>query len=108
MTPGTRLASVSSRVLRAETFDLMVSPAIADLQFESAAATRVRRLRSYAGVWRACAGALGHDVALTLRAPFVDEAHRVALQADVLTLAGLALFQVCYYAAMISMLMARR
>jgi len=100
--PGTRLTTVSSRFLRAETFDLMVSPAIADLQFEAPTASRVRRLQSYAGVWRACCGALCQDIALTLKAPFVDEARRAALQSDVLTFAWLTLFQVCYYAGMLT------
>ena len=101
--PGTRLAIVSSRLLRVETFDLMVSPAIADLQFEAPTAGRVRRLQSYMGVWRAFRGALCQDIALTLRAPFVDEARRSALQSNVLTFAGLTLFQACYYAAMLTL-----
>ena len=102
MIPGTRLALLSSRFLRAETFELMVSPAIADLQFEAPAASRVRRIRSYAGVWRACGGALGQDIALTLKAPFVDKTRRAALRSDVLTFAWLTLFQACYYASMLT------
>ena len=107
MTPGSRLAVVSSRLLRAETFDLMVSPAIADLQFESPAATRLHQLRNYIGVWRAFCGALGHDVVATLRAPFVDEARRVVWQSNLLMFAGLAFFQACYYACMATLLLAR-
>ena len=103
MIPGTTLAIVSSRFLRAETFDLMVSPAIADLQFEASGATPTRRLRSYAGVWRALCGALGQDIILTLEAPFVDAARREALQSNVLTFAGLTLFQACYYAGMLTL-----
>ena len=105
MIPGTRLAVVSSRLLRAETFDLMVSPAIADLQFEAPAASRARRVQGYVGVCRAFSGALWQDIAVTLKAPFVDEARLASFQSDVLTFASLALFQACYYAAMLTMLL---
>jgi hypothetical protein len=105
--PGTKLASVSSRFLRAETFDLMVSPAIADLQFEIPCATRLRRLQTYAGVWRAFLGALGYDIVTTVRAPFEDEARRVVWQSNLLMFAGLAFFQACYYACMATLLLAR-
>ena len=55
---GTRLASLARRLLHEDTFDLVVSPAIADLQFEE---------RGYAGVWVALAGACARDVGGDLR-----------------------------------------
>ena len=108
MTPGMRLAIVSSRLLRAETFEMIVSPAIADLQFEAPRSTWPRRLQHYIAVWRAFWGAMAHDLAFTIRAPFADEARRVAFQSNVLTFASLALFQAFYYACMATMLLARK
>ncbi|MGH9199210.1 MAG: hypothetical protein ACRD1T_26215, partial [Acidimicrobiia bacterium] len=68
MIPGTQHTSLSSRILHADTFALMVSPAIADLQFEAPEASRMCLLRSYAGVWRAFVGALSHDLVCDLSA----------------------------------------
>lgn len=69
MSRGTQIARIGARLLRADTVDLVMSPAIADLQFEGidAAASRWQLLRAYAGVWRAFGGALSWDLARTLQ-----------------------------------------
>lgn len=63
MIPGSRLAAFFARVVRVESFRLVVAPAIADLQFERPAASRFKRARNYIGVWRAFGGALVVDFA---------------------------------------------
>jgi hypothetical protein len=64
---GEWIARVARRLIRDRTYQLTVSPAIADLQHEPAASARHRFL-GYAAVWRALAGAiridLAHDVAI--------------------------------------------
>lgn len=106
MIPGSRLAIISARVLHPETFALMVSPAIADLQFEGGGG-RARLIRSYIGVWRAVCGALWHDMTCNVRALCADDARRLALQSNVMTFAWLMLFQVCYYFGALTLAFAR-
>ena len=85
--PGTWLAQLGQRCLHGETFALVVSPAIADMQFESPSGL-VPRARHYVAVWKAFAGALCCDV--------LDDAR--ALRDDIPTLAMLTMLQVSYYA----------
>ena len=81
-------------VLHADTFDAIVSPAIADLQFESSSAGWVRSARGYAGVYVAIAGAVGVDLAGDLR----------ALSGDAGTLSRLVLMQTCYYTCLLTLM----
>lgn len=69
MSLGTQIARIGARLLRADTVDLVMSPAIADLQFEGINVTtsRWQLLRAYVGVWRAFGGALSWDLARTLQ-----------------------------------------
>ena len=76
MTPGTRLASVLSHCLRQESFSLIVSPAIADLQFERGAMSHVTIVRSYIGIWQAFCAALWLDVAWNARTWVADDLRR--------------------------------
>lgn len=80
MTPGTRLAAFSVRVVRAESFRLIVAPAIADLQFERPAASRVQHVRNYVAVWRAFGGALSLDFAWNTHAWLTHAMRRMRLQ----------------------------
>lgn len=80
MNPGSRLAAFFVRVVGAESFRLIVAPAIADLQFERPAAGRVQRARNYIGVWRAFGGALLLDFAWNTRAWLTYAMHRMRLQ----------------------------
>jgi hypothetical protein len=84
--PGTWLAQIARRYLHGETFALVVSPAIADMQFESPAGY-VLRARHYVAIWKALAGALSCDVVADVR----------SLRDDLPTLATLMLLQVSYY-----------
>ena len=59
--PGTWLSWIGQRTLHAESFVLMLSPAIADLQFEAAASRVATPLRYYPAL-RAFAGALWFDI----------------------------------------------
>lgn len=85
--PGNWLAQLGHRCLHGETFALVVSPAIADMQFESPAGC-VPRARHYFAIWKAFVGALCCDA--------LDDAH--ALRDDIPTLAMLTMLQVSYYA----------
>jgi hypothetical protein len=86
---GAWLISLARRVLHDDTFEMMVSPAIADLQFEAAAGHA--RSQSYLGVWTALAGALAHDFDGDVR----------TLADDASTLASLVCIQACYYTALV-------
>ena len=91
--PGTWLAQIARRYLHGETFVLVVSPAIADMQFESPAGYALRA-RHYLAVWKALAGALGTDV--------VADVH--SLRDDLPILATLTLMQVSYYVFLLILL----
>jgi len=84
--PGTWLALIAQRYLHGDTFALVVSPAIADMQFESPAGYRLRA-RHYLAVWKALAGALTSDVVADLQ----------SLRDDLPILVTLTLMQVSYY-----------
>jgi hypothetical protein len=91
--PGIWLAQIARRCLHGETFALVVSPAIADMQFESPAGYLLRT-RHYLAVWRALAGALCCDVVADLQ----------SLRDDLSALATLMLLQVSYYAFLLLLL----
>jgi hypothetical protein len=90
---GTWLAQIAQRYLHGETFALVVSPAIADMQFESPAGY-VLRARHYVAIWKALAGALSCDVVTDLQ----------SLRDDLPTLATLTLVQVSYYVFLLLLL----
>jgi hypothetical protein len=92
MMPGDWLTRVTRRLLHDDTFELVVSPAIADLQFESHAMA-APPLRSYLAVWIALAGALLLDLDHDVR-DVIDEGT---------TFATLALVQSSYYLAMLTL-----
>jgi hypothetical protein len=87
--PGLWLTRLAHRLLHDDTFEIIVSPAIADLQFEVAAGRA--SLRSYAGVWAALAGALAHD--------FGGDVHTMLDDAPML--ASLVCIQACYYTSLL-------
>ena len=84
--PGTWLAQIAQRYLHGDTFALVVSPAIADMQFESPDGY-VLRARHYLAIWKALAGALASDVVADLQ----------SLRDDLPILVTLTLMQVSYY-----------
>ena len=84
--PGTWLAQIAQRYLHGDTFALVVSPAIADMQFESPEGY-VLRVRHYLAIWKALAGALASDVVADLQ----------SLRDDLPILVTLTLMQVSYY-----------
>ena len=90
--PGAWITAVARHLLDEETFDLVVSPAIADLQFESATVRGAERVRGYLAVLVACLGAAGHDL-------LVDSA---LLHDDAPTLIRVVLMQVAYYSSMLT------
>jgi len=77
--PGSRLAEFFGRVVRAESFRLIVVPAIADLQFECSTASRMRHARNHIGVWRAFVGALFSDFAWNAHTWLTDNVRRTPL-----------------------------
>jgi hypothetical protein len=84
--PGTWLAQLGQRWLHGETFALVVSPAIADMQFESPAGC-VSRARHYVAILKAFAGAFCCDAMTDAQ----------SLRDDLPTLATLVAVQVSYY-----------
>jgi hypothetical protein len=91
--PGTWLAQIAQRYLHRETFALVVSPAIADMQFESPEGY-VLRARHYLAVWKALAGALATDVVADVQ----------SLRDDLPILAIVTLMQVSYYVFLVILL----
>lgn len=91
--PGIWLAQIARRYLHGETFALVVSPAIADMQFESPPGY-VLRARHYLAIWKALAGALSCDVVADMQ----------SLRDDLPTLATLTLVQVSYYVFLLLLL----
>ena len=61
MTFETLVVAISDRFLSQRTFELVVEPALADLEFEEAAGRR-SRIASHAAVLRAIAGGIRHDM----------------------------------------------
>jgi hypothetical protein len=94
--PGAWITAVARQVLDVQTFELIVSPAVADLQFESATSRRMDRVRGYLAVLVACLGAFGHDLLIDLK----------LLHDDAPTLIRVVLMQVAYYSSMLTILFA--
>ena len=92
--PGGWFSWIGQRLLHADTFALMLSPAIADLQFEAPAFVDAVRLRHYEAVLKAFIGALCFDVANDLQ----------TLANDVGMIAVLAILQASYYTFMLILL----
>jgi hypothetical protein len=86
---GGWLTDIARVLLHEDTFDLMVAPAIADLQFDTTPA-------AYVTVWTSLAGALGDDFVGDVR--FVTE--------DIGTVLGLVIIQASYYTSMLLLLVA--
>jgi hypothetical protein len=86
---GDWLTTVGRRILHSDTFEIIVSPAIADLQFDS-----WRIGSGYVGVWRAFGGALCRDLGRDLR----------ILCDDAATLTSLIVMQACYYACLLTLM----
>jgi hypothetical protein len=93
---GAWLASLARRLLHDDIDALIVSPAIADLQFEGGTSPW-RRARAYAGVWRALGGALLFQATSGIEALRADDARLIALRYDTFMVAGLLLVQAVYY-----------
>lgn len=94
MTRGTLMIRIGHVLVGEDVFDSVVSPAIADLQFESPASA-FALVRGYLGVWRAIAGGIGRDIGGDLR----------LLSGDTATLAALVLVQIGYYGFLATFLM---
>ena len=89
---GFRMTALARRVFREDTFALMVSPAIADLQFEGGGFATVTR--GYVAVARAASGALLYDFLADIR----------ILSEDASDLIRIVAMQTCYYAAMLTLI----
>ena len=83
MTFDDRVTAFSRRFLTERTFELIVSPALADFQYD-ADAGRLRRAANYLGVLRAVVGGMREDLARESG-----------------TVLGLFLLPVCYHAFLI-------
>jgi hypothetical protein len=88
MTRGAWLTSLARPVFHRDTFELIVSPAIADLQFEPPSAG------GYAAVWLALAGAACRDLRSDLG----------VLSGEAGTLGGLVVMQACYYTCLLTLM----
>jgi len=75
---GSRLERLARKIVRPSTFDIVVSPAIADLQHE-APLGKWARVRGYAGAWRAVAGGLLDDIGADTTAAVSAMSNRSAL-----------------------------
>ena len=91
--PGSWMARVGLRLLHRDTFDMMLSPAIADFQFETATRSAAQPA-DYCAVFRAMLGALWFDVSGDL----------LALKGDADMIALLTLLQTSYYTFMLVLL----
>ena len=88
MMRGDWLMSLARPIFHRDTFELVVSPAIADLQFEPPSG------RGYAGVWIALGGAVWRDLRSDLR----------VLSGDAGTLGALVVMQACYYTCLLTLM----
>jgi hypothetical protein len=91
--PGTWLSWLGCRALHAESFALMLSPAIADLQFETAASP-FAKLRHYCAVLHTFASALWFDMCGDL----------FAMRNDLSMIGVLTAIQSSYYTFMLVLL----
>lgn len=64
---GRRLEQQLSRLVHGRTFDRVIAPAIADLQFEAASGNALARLAGYWSVFRALVGGLALDLRSDVR-----------------------------------------
>ena len=80
--------SCAMRVFHADTVELVIEPAIADLQYEAAS------IGAYAAVWTAFAGAVWRDLAADVK----------SLSGDAGTLGGLVFMQACYYTCLLTLM----
>jgi hypothetical protein len=87
--PGSWLARIGHRMLHTDTFTLMLSPAIADFQFEAPAG--ISRACHYFAILRAFFGALRFDICGDL----------VRLTEDIGAISVLTAIQASYYAFML-------
>jgi hypothetical protein len=87
------MARVGQRLLHGDTFEMMLSPAIADFQFETTSRSAARP-GDYCAVFRALLGGLWFDVSGDL----------LALKSDVDMIALLTLLQTSYYTFMLVLL----
>jgi len=90
---GTWLCRLGRRALHAESFELILSPAIADLQFETAGSPSARP-QHYCAVLRAFAAALWFDICGDV----------FAMRNDVSMIGVLTAIQSSYYAFMLVLL----
>jgi hypothetical protein len=88
MTRGDWFTWFARPMFHRDTFELVVSPAIADLQFERPSA------RAYAGVWVAFSGAVLRDLKSDVR----------ILSGDAGTLGALVVMQACYYTCLLTLM----
>jgi len=91
--PGSWIVRVGLKVLHRDTFEMILSPAIADLQFETTARSAARP-GDYCAVFRALCGALWFDMSSDL----------LALKGDANMIALLTLLQTSYYTFMLVLL----
>ena len=84
------ITALSERFLRERTFDLVVAPAIADLQFDSQAVGFLRRASNALAVVSAFAWGAYEDL---------------TRDSTALTFAGLALIPGCYYSLLVTLLL---
>jgi hypothetical protein len=91
---GERIETLSRRLLHPDTHELIMAPAIADLQFEAT-------IRAYGGIIRAFAGAVACDALRDLRLSIGNADWRAARREDVSTFASLVLVQAIYYLALL-------
>ena len=91
---GAWLTRLGEWFLDEETFNLVLSPAIADLQFESAAAGLAVSILGYIGVWKALAGAVWRDTCGDV----------LLILEDAPMLSWLIALQVAYYAGLLMLL----
>lgn len=91
--PGSWMARVGLRLLHRDTFEMMLSPAIADFQFETTTRSAARPA-DYCAVFRALLGAVWFDMSSDL----------LALKSDVDMIALLTLLQTSYYTFMLVLL----
>jgi hypothetical protein len=88
MTRGDWFTSLARPLFHRDTFEFILSPAIADLQFEPPS------VRGYLAVWIALAGALWRDLRSDLK----------VVSGDAGTLGGLVIMQACYYACLLTLM----
>jgi hypothetical protein len=90
---GTWIARIGFRLLHRETFTMMLAPAIADLQFETAARGAARPC-DYCGIVRALIGAFWFDISADAR----------TLADDLPTIGVMTAIQASYYGFMLVLL----